>query len=65
MKKEIIECCICGEPVEGFGHNPFPLKGEACCSFCDANVVLPARIKWMFEIDKQKEAEENQKKSEK
>lgn len=39
------KCCICGEPIEGYGNNPFPVKTEGdCCDKCNAEVVIPARI---------------------
>lgn len=42
------KCCICGEPIEGHGNNPFPVKTEGdCCDKCNAEVVIPARIEKM------------------
>lgn len=51
------QCCICGCQVEGIGHNPSPVikrKGAVCCNMCDANVVLPARLKEMRAKDRAK-----------
>jgi len=42
-KEEI--CCICGEPIEGYGNNPEPYKHEGrCCDACNAKFVIPARL---------------------
>ena len=46
--KDEHKCCICGEPIEGHGNNPFPVKTEGdCCDKCNAEVVIPARIEKM------------------
>lgn len=38
-------CCICGEPIEGYGNNPEPYKHEGrCCDACNLKFVIPARI---------------------
>ena len=42
-KEEI--CCICGEPIEGYGNNPRPYKHEGrCCDACNLKFVIPARL---------------------
>ena len=42
-KEEI--CCICGEPIEGYGNNPRPYKHEGrCCNACNSKFVIPARL---------------------
>lgn len=42
-KEEI--CCICGEPIEGYGNDPRPYKHEGrCCDACDSKFVIPARL---------------------
>lgn len=42
-KEEI--CCICGEPIEGYGNNPRPYKHEGrCCDACNSKFVIPARL---------------------
>ena len=42
MKK----CVICKKEIEGFGHNPDPVKKKGrCCDKCNFTVVLPSRIK--------------------
>lgn len=46
--KDEHKCCICGEPIEGHGNNPSPVKTEGdCCDKCNAEVVIPARIEKM------------------
>lgn len=40
-------CCICGEPLEGYGNNPEPFMsaGEGrCCDGCNLKFVIPARL---------------------
>lgn len=45
-KEEI--CCICGEPIEGYGNNPEPYKHEGrCCDACNLKFVIPARLALM------------------
>lgn len=40
------ECCICGEPIKGYGNNPAPVKDAGvCCDKCNRDVVIPARLK--------------------
>ena len=40
-------CCICGEPIEGYGNNPEPYmsadKGQ-CCDGCNLKFVVPTRL---------------------
>ena len=40
-------CCICGEPLDGYGNNPEPYmsadKGQACDS-CNLHFVVPMRL---------------------
>lgn len=44
-KKEPKFCCICGNPIEDFGHDPWPYKTEGrCCTACNYNIVVPRRI---------------------
>ena len=53
------KCCICGEPIEGYGNNPFPVKTEGdCCDKCNAEVVIPARIEKMRAAASEKVNEE-------
>lgn len=41
-KKEV--CCICGEPIEGYGNNAEPYKKGRCCDACNMKFVIPARL---------------------
>ena len=55
-KEEI--CCICGEPIEGYGNNPRPYKHEGrCCDACQSKFVLPARL---ANINKDKDQKDNE-----
>ena len=40
-------CCICGEPINGYGNNPEPymsaIEGQ-CCDSCNLKFVIPARL---------------------
>lgn len=45
-------CCICGEPIEGYGNNPEPYMSSAdgqCCDGCNLKFVIPARLNRMKE----------------
>ena len=49
---EVKSCSICKEEIYGMGNNPQPviLNGkklevaDSCCSDCNYNVVIPARL---------------------
>ena len=57
--KDEHKCCICGEPIEGHGNNPFPVKTEGdCCDKCNTEVVIPARIEKMKKAASEKVNEE-------
>ena len=45
-------CCICGEPIEGYGNNPEPFMDAdngQCCDGCNLKFVIPARLELMKE----------------
>ena len=45
-------CCICGEPIEGYGNNPEPFMSAIdgqCCDGCNLKFVVPARLATMKE----------------
>jgi hypothetical protein len=45
-------CCICGGWFEGWGNNPWPVVDDAdaiCCDKCNAELVVPFRIKQVLE----------------
>ena len=45
-------CCICGEPVEGYGNNPEPYLSSdsgVCCDSCNLKFVIPTRLDTMKE----------------
>lgn len=39
-----MKCCICKNEFEGWGNNPHPITGKACCDDCNLRVVIPVRI---------------------
>lgn len=46
-------CCICGEPLDGYGNNPAPYKEDGrCCDACNIKFVIPARIELMTKREK-------------
>lgn len=44
-KEAEVNCSICGEPIEGHGHNAEPVKDGRACDTCNELKVIPARIK--------------------
>lgn len=36
-------CCICGDPIEGYGNNAEPMCSGRCCNKCNMTYVLPTR----------------------
>lgn len=57
---ESIPCCICGGGIEvdkrsgwNQGHNAWPVVADGrCCDDCNANVVIPERIKRAENMEK-------------
>ena len=48
VANEKLKCCICGEPIDDWGNNPYPIaKLEPfkieCCGTCNRLYVLPIR----------------------
>lgn len=39
-----LNCCICGEEIEGYGNNAEPYKKGRCCDACNIKFVIPARF---------------------
>lgn len=37
-------CSICGNPYKDWGHNAWPINDGRCCTGCNDDVVIPARI---------------------
>lgn len=55
-RTDIFKCCFCGGLFKGFGNNPYPANktnGAKCCDDCNAIYVIPARLKEMFENNKE------------
>ena len=38
------KCVICDVELAWFGHNASPVADGLCCEFCNALVVIPARV---------------------
>lgn len=55
-------CCLCGEAIDAHlhpetgevywtdGHNAMPIRDGRCCSECNGDRVLPARLR-LFDAD--------------
>lgn len=41
--KKSLKCSICGQKIEGFGHNSHPVTNGKCCDLCNYMVVQPSR----------------------
>jgi len=54
------ECCICGKPYLGYGHNADPIKYGRCCNRCNDLRVIPARIRKMRKEAKAQSAPDEQ-----
>ena len=39
-------CCVCGEPIKGYGHNAFPLREGLCCDRCNLSVIAKRMELW-------------------
>lgn len=47
-KHEEGKCCLCGNPIDGYGNDPWPVstaENARCCDTCNAAKVIPARLK--------------------
>ena len=48
MSKEYV-CSICNEKFEPIGHNAQPINDGRCCTKCNYGVVLPERLRQMYD----------------
>lgn len=39
------KCVICGKDFDGWGNNAWPIKDGICCDECNAEKVIPERLK--------------------
>jgi hypothetical protein len=46
-KENQITCCICGNTIDGYGHNSEPVNNGRCCDKCNVEVVIPRRKELM------------------
>lgn len=47
-----VQCCICGGCLGGYGNDPWPIVERLdarCCDKCNAEIVVPFRIKQVLE----------------
>lgn len=45
-------CCLCGNEIHGYGHNPSPCRDSGrCCDACNTYVVIPARIDSLYRAE--------------
>ena len=47
--EDVPKCCICDGDIDEIagwkkGHSAWPVKEGRCCSKCEVNRVLPARV---------------------
>ena len=52
-------CSICQRKYRGFGNNAAPFRGR-CCDACNANHVIPARLRLMYASWAQEEGSNEQ-----
>lgn len=50
-----MKCCICGNEIENYGNNAFPVKDGKCCDSCHETVVIPARMSKIRNLSKEVE----------
>lgn len=50
VKPESASCCLCLDEITGHGHNAAPVNDGRCCDDCNTYVVIPARVKAMYEV---------------
>lgn len=42
-KRRKDKCCICGQFIEGHGHNSYPVNSGRCCDKCNIDIVISRR----------------------
>ena len=47
IKVKVKRCCICKQPIMGYGNNAEPFAHGTCCDVCNLHYVIPERIKQM------------------
>ena len=48
MNKEYI-CSICGKNFKSIEHNAQPINDGRCCTKCNYGIVLPERLKRLYD----------------
>lgn len=55
------KCCICHKPIEGYGHNPFPVWPTGrCCDRCNTTYVIPMRMMLLAQQREEETKEETE-----
>lgn len=54
---QVGQCCLCNEPYEQYGNNPWPLVPDdddisRCCNNCNTIKVIPARLLSIFNVQR-------------
>lgn len=47
-----MKCCFCGKDIMDYGNDPWPADmadNSRCCDDCNMKIVIPARIKALYE----------------
>ena len=45
-------CCLCEEPLKGYGHNAEPLASGRCCDNCNYSKVINKRLEIYYTTKK-------------
>ena len=59
------DCILCDKKIIGYGNNASPVKTGKCCDTCNIEVVIPARLGVVLEIEDKKEVDEKELKKQK
>jgi hypothetical protein len=52
---DVHTCAICGWAYTGFGNDAQPINNGRCCDRCNAERVIPERVRRMLERDAKRE----------
>lgn len=53
LTEAVDRCCICGEPIDGYGNSPEPFMPASegqCCDGCNLKFVIPMRLDFTEEV---------------
>ena len=46
-----MNCSICNDELIDWGNNAEPVNDGRCCDMCNQTIVIPRRMKLMFESE--------------